>query len=290
MMSGSASGDRRTHVQEVHRLPVDLRGELSEAVQPPLVHPPVVACRPSTRPAPARRPARCRSPSPPRAPRPATASGPAVPAGRPAQPAGCRSGTPRSCPCSKTVPPPPGQPRRWRRQSRAAEREPLVASGTGAGLAPASGVSPLAHATEQEKDHGFSAEPIPQLQRQRPAGAGVLPQRVRRRPDAQHVRRLRRARALPTPTGSCTASSRPPPATRSWPPTSPARCTYQPPAGISVSLSGDDGGALHGYWEKLSSSGTVTMPLAKQAWGDEFGMCADQFGVPWLVNISQPQA
>ncbi len=65
---------------------------------------------------------------------------------------------------------------------------------------------------------------------------------------------------------------------------------YQPPAGFSVSLSGDDGGALHGYWEKLSASGTTTMPLQKQVWGDEFGMCVDQFGVSWLVNIAQPQA
>jgi PhnB protein len=64
---------------------------------------------------------------------------------------------------------------------------------------------------------------------------------------------------------------------------------YQPPAGIAVSLSGDDD-ALHGYWDKLAAAGTVTMPLAKQVWGDEFGMCTDQFGVPWLVNISQPQA
>jgi PhnB protein len=32
------------------------------------------------------------------------------------------------------------------------------------------------------------------------------------------------------------------------------------------------------------------MPLQKQAWGDEFGMCTDQFGVPWLVNISQSQS
>lgn len=66
--------------------------------------------------------------------------------------------------------------------------------------------------------------------------------------------------------------------------------THQPPAGFSVSLSGDDGDALHGYWDKLSATGTVTMPLARQVWGDEFGMCTDQFGVPWLVNISQPQA
>jgi PhnB protein len=64
---------------------------------------------------------------------------------------------------------------------------------------------------------------------------------------------------------------------------------YQAPAGFAVSLSGDDD-TLHGYWDKLSEGGTVTMPLAKQAWGDEFGMCTDQFGVPWLVNISQPQA
>ena len=65
---------------------------------------------------------------------------------------------------------------------------------------------------------------------------------------------------------------------------------YDAPAGFSVSLSGDDGDRLRGYWDRLSADGTVTMPLAKQAWGDEFGMCIDQFGVPWLVNISPPQA
>ncbi len=65
---------------------------------------------------------------------------------------------------------------------------------------------------------------------------------------------------------------------------------YHPMAGFSISLSGDDGDILHGYWEKLSASGTTTMPLQKQVWGDEFGMCVDQFGASWLVNISQPQA
>jgi PhnB protein len=61
-------------------------------------------------------------------------------------------------------------------------------------------------------------------------------------------------------------------------------------SGFSVSLSGDDGDALRGYWEKLSARGTTTMPLQKQSWGDEFGMCVDEFGVPWLVNISTPAA
>jgi PhnB protein len=65
---------------------------------------------------------------------------------------------------------------------------------------------------------------------------------------------------------------------------------YHPPAGFSMSLSGDDADPLRSYFDQLSASGTVTMPLQKQVWGDEFGMCVDGFGVSWLVNISQPQA
>jgi PhnB protein len=64
---------------------------------------------------------------------------------------------------------------------------------------------------------------------------------------------------------------------------------YQSPAGFSVSLSGDDADALHEYWDGLCAGATVTMPLQKQAWGDEFGMCTDRFGVPWMVNIGRPQ-
>jgi len=59
---------------------------------------------------------------------------------------------------------------------------------------------------------------------------------------------------------------------------------------ITVSLSGDDGDELRGYWKKLSKGGTITVPLEKQMWGDEFGSCIDKFGVGWLVNIGQPQA
>ena len=68
----------------------------------------------------------------------------------------------------------------------------------------------------------------------------------------------------------------------------PGHMEYQPPAGFAVSLSGDDE-ALHGYFDKLSAGGTITMPLAKQAWGDEFGMLTDRFGIQWMVNVSQPQ-
>ena len=65
---------------------------------------------------------------------------------------------------------------------------------------------------------------------------------------------------------------------------------HQPGNDIAVSLSGDDRDELRGYWEKLSASGTVTVPLEKQMWGDEFGMCVDQFGIAWMVNITQPQS
>ena len=64
---------------------------------------------------------------------------------------------------------------------------------------------------------------------------------------------------------------------------------HNPGDNITVSLSGDDE-QLRSYWEKLSSSGNVTMPLEKQVWGDEFGMCSDEFGIPWMVNITLSQS
>jgi PhnB protein len=69
----------------------------------------------------------------------------------------------------------------------------------------------------------------------------------------------------------------------------PGHMEYHPIEGCSVSLSGDDADLLHGYWEKLSASGSTMMPLQKQVWGDEFGMCTDGFGIPWLVNIGESQ-
>jgi PhnB protein len=70
----------------------------------------------------------------------------------------------------------------------------------------------------------------------------------------------------------------------------PAGMQRNPCDTITVSLSGDDADSLRGYWEKLSDGGTVTMPLEKQMWGDEFGMCTDKFGVPWMVNVTQQQS
>lgn len=66
----------------------------------------------------------------------------------------------------------------------------------------------------------------------------------------------------------------------------PPGMELQPGGSITISLSGDDEQELRGYWDALSASGTVNMPLEKQMWGDTFGMCTDQFGIDWMVNIA----
>ncbi|GGV41744.1 VOC family protein [Streptomyces longisporoflavus] len=69
----------------------------------------------------------------------------------------------------------------------------------------------------------------------------------------------------------------------------PPGMDHTPGNNFSVSLSGDDEAELRGYWEKLSAGGSVAVPLEKQMWGDVFGMCTDRFGIPWMVDISEPQ-
>jgi PhnB protein len=66
----------------------------------------------------------------------------------------------------------------------------------------------------------------------------------------------------------------------------PPGMEHNPGTNIAISLSGDDADELRGYWEKLSSGGQVQVPLGKQMWGDEFGMCVDRFGIGWMVNLA----
>ena len=67
----------------------------------------------------------------------------------------------------------------------------------------------------------------------------------------------------------------------------PTGMDLAPGDNISISLSGDDEAELRGYWDGLVDGGTVVMPLEKAPWGDTFGMCADKFGINWLVNVTQ---
>jgi PhnB protein len=65
---------------------------------------------------------------------------------------------------------------------------------------------------------------------------------------------------------------------------------HQPGNNFSVCLNGEDTAELHNYWDKLAEGGTIMVPLEKQMWGDEFGMLADKFGIPWMVNITAASA
>jgi len=56
---------------------------------------------------------------------------------------------------------------------------------------------------------------------------------------------------------------------------------------ITISVSGTEEAELRGYWEQLSGSGTVTMPLELAPWGDVFGQAEDRFGISWMVAIRE---
>ena len=54
---------------------------------------------------------------------------------------------------------------------------------------------------------------------------------------------------------------------------------------VHMSITGQESGKLAEIFIKLAQGGRIDMPLAKQFWGDTFGMLTDRFGVHWMVNI-----
>lgn len=69
----------------------------------------------------------------------------------------------------------------------------------------------------------------------------------------------------------------------------PTGMEYRAPAGISVSVSGDDEAALQGWWDALSDGGTIVMPFDTPPWGGRFGMLTDRYGIDWMVSLSAAQ-
>lgn len=64
----------------------------------------------------------------------------------------------------------------------------------------------------------------------------------------------------------------------------PNGMTYEAPAGISVSLSGNTQARTQEVWDALSAGATVTMPLDTPPWGGTFGMLVDRFGIAWMLH------
>jgi len=64
---------------------------------------------------------------------------------------------------------------------------------------------------------------------------------------------------------------------------------YQAPQGFSVSLNVSSAAEAERVFKALSEGGVVRMPLEKTFWAIRFGMCADRFGIPWMVNCEEPR-
>jgi len=62
---------------------------------------------------------------------------------------------------------------------------------------------------------------------------------------------------------------------------------YQQPKGMNVSIHLKDTAAGERIFNALAANGSMTMPFQKTFWSPGFGMCVDQFGIPWMVNCEQ---
>jgi len=70
----------------------------------------------------------------------------------------------------------------------------------------------------------------------------------------------------------------------------PDRMQYEKPAGMSVSVSGDDEQQITDFWQKLSAGGSVTMPFDTPPWGGKFGMLTDRYGIDWMLAANAMQS
>ncbi len=59
----------------------------------------------------------------------------------------------------------------------------------------------------------------------------------------------------------------------------------QKPQGFRVSLSLKDPAEAEQKFKALSEGGSIDMPFSKTFFSKGFGMCIDQFGIPWMVNV-----
>ncbi len=62
---------------------------------------------------------------------------------------------------------------------------------------------------------------------------------------------------------------------------------YDEPKGFFVSIGLADPAEADRIYAALSEDGKVFMPIQETFWARRFGMVADQFGIPWMVNCEK---
>jgi PhnB protein len=63
---------------------------------------------------------------------------------------------------------------------------------------------------------------------------------------------------------------------------------YEAPKGFYVSLQIEDPKEAERVFHTLAENGKVQMPIQETFWAFRFGMLADQFGLPWMINCEKP--
>jgi PhnB protein len=64
--------------------------------------------------------------------------------------------------------------------------------------------------------------------------------------------------------------------------------SYHKPEGFYVSLQVDKPADAERIFNALAENGSVHMPVQETFWAARFGMLADRFGTPWMVNCDKP--
>jgi PhnB protein len=59
---------------------------------------------------------------------------------------------------------------------------------------------------------------------------------------------------------------------------------FNKPQGFSVCLTVADPAEAERKFKALAEGGSLNMPFGKTFFSKGFGMCIDQFGIPWMVN------
>jgi len=69
---------------------------------------------------------------------------------------------------------------------------------------------------------------------------------------------------------------------------SDGRCTGSPNfSGIALALSASSDADAERMFNALADGGKVNMPMGKTFFSSRFGMCADKFGVGWMVLVAR---
>jgi PhnB protein len=61
-----------------------------------------------------------------------------------------------------------------------------------------------------------------------------------------------------------------------------------PVKGMALSYTAPDVAEAERVFGELAKNGEVTMPLEEAFWAPLFGMCTDEFGTPWMVDVAAP--